>query len=92
MRKFRARWWVSNPRERFEREVAALAGSSASVGVSVRFIREAAPENVRYHLAAWYLAADGGLWSSDGNAVVLHSSLVTPAAGAAVLRFGLLWP
>lgn len=56
MRKFAVRWWVVNPRERYEREIGACSGD---VGLSVRYVREATPEDVRYAIRAWFLAQDG---------------------------------
>lgn len=54
MRKFCVRWWVENPRARFEAE----AGSTfdLSRGLSIRFRREASPEDaVHYLVSLWVM-------------------------------------
>lgn len=57
VRKFCVRWWVVNPRERYERETEALTGEQ---GISVRFRKEATDEDVRYFIRAWFLNLDTG--------------------------------
>lgn len=51
MRKFSVRWWVVNPLERHERAIAELTGDC---GVSVRYVREATDEDVRFFIWGWF--------------------------------------
>lgn len=68
MRKFNVRWWVVNPRERYERELAAL---SIREGISVRFHYGAAGQGMRLYWKGRFLDPQTG-------AIVL---LESPPAG-----------
>jgi hypothetical protein len=57
MRKFNVRWWVVDPRERYERELAALSGEC---GISVRFHRGGAAGGLRYYLNGRFLDLNSG--------------------------------
>lgn len=53
VRKFRARWWVIDPNARYNQAIAGLSGDE---GLSVRFVREPGPEDVRYFIRGWFVA------------------------------------